>query len=268
MCARTTALAGTGRSAVRIGIAGGTGTVGRHVTDLVRENGHEPVVLARSTGFDLTSAVGLADALDGIDGMIDVLSTPTLSAKKSRKFFGTTTAALLGAEVDAGVRHHVVLSIVNAGKVAAGYYAGKAAQEHSVMRGAVPWSILRVTQFHEFSAQTLARSSKGRLALVPVMRTQPVAAREVADRLVRLVLDGPGGIVPDFAGPREEVLVDMVRAYARATRSRTRILQIRLPGAMGTAMREGGMLPSRAAERGRQSFSEWLEQEERGRTSV
>jgi hypothetical protein len=134
-----------------------------------------------------------------------------------------------------------------------------------VKKGTVPWSVLRATQFHEFAAQTLARTSKGMLALVPVMRTQPVAAREVADRLVRLVLDRPRGIVPDLAGPREEALVDMVRSYARATRSRTRVVQVRLPGAMGTAMRDGGLLPARAAERGTQSFREWLDREVRDR---
>jgi uncharacterized protein YbjT (DUF2867 family) len=252
---------------VKIGVAGGTGTVGKHVTELVREYGHEPVVLVRSTGFDLMSGDGLASALEGIDGVVDVVSTPTLSAKSSRKFFGTTTAALLRAEVDAGVRHHVALSVVNAPTVAAGYYAGKALQEERVKKGRVPWSLLRATQFHEFAGQTLARSTKGVLALVPVMRTQPVAAREVADRLVRLVLDRPRGLVPDLAGPGEEALVDMVRAYARATRSRARIIQVRLPGAMGAAMRDGGLLPGRGAERGTQTYRDWLELEVRGRAA-
>jgi uncharacterized protein YbjT (DUF2867 family) len=250
---------------VRIGVAGGTGTVGKHVTELVREYGHDAVVLGRSTGIDLISGDGLVPALDGVDGVVDVVNTPTLSAKVSRKFFGTTTATLLRAEVEAGVRHHVALSVVNAPAVAAGYYAGKALQEDRVKKGTVPWSVLRATQFHEFAAQTLARTSKGMLALVPVMRTQPVAAREVADRLVRLVLDRPRGIAPDLAGPGEEALVDMVRSYARATRSRTRIVQVRLPGVMGAAMRDGGLLPARAAEHGTQSFREWLDREVRDR---
>jgi uncharacterized protein YbjT (DUF2867 family) len=250
---------------VRIGVAGGTGTVGKHVTELVREYGHHAVVLGRSTGIDLVNGEGLVAALEGVDGVVDVVNTPTLSAQASKKFFGTTTAALLRAEADAGVRHHVALSVVNAPAVASGYYAGKALQEDRVKKGTVPWSVLRATQFHEFAAQTLARTSKGMLALVPVMRTQPVAAREVADRLVRLVLDRPRGIVPDLAGPREEALVDMVRSYARATRSRTRVVQVRLPGAMGTAMRDGGLLPARAAERGTQSFREWLDREVRDR---
>lgn len=244
---------------MKIAIAGGTGTVGRHVTELVRRHGHEPVVLARSTGFDLLTGDGLAPALEGVDRVIDVVSTPTLSAAASTRFFGSTTDNLLNAEAEAGVRHHVSLSIVNASTVSAGYYAGKARQEERVKRGTVPWTMLRATQFHEFAAQTLGRASRGFLTLVPVMRTQPVAAREVAERLVELALGSPRGHVPDLAGPREEHLVDMVRGYARATRRRTRVVQFRLPGRMGTAMQDGALLPARSAERGAQSFAQWLD---------
>lgn len=250
---------------VKIAVAGGTGAVGRHVTGLVRDYGHEPVILSRSTGFDLLTGVGLPAALEGVDGVIDVVNTTAVSGTASKKFFGTVTETLLDAETDAGVRHHVALSIVNATTVSAGYYAGKSLQEEKVVRGRVPWTLLRATQFHEFAAQTLGRGSRGALAVVPVMRTQPVAAREVAERLLRLVLGSARGRVPDLAGPGEELLIDMVREYARATRSHTRVLQIRLPGRMGSAMRGGALLPSRTAERGTQTFREWLDTEVRAR---
>ncbi|MCU1447402.1 MAG: 3-beta hydroxysteroid dehydrogenase [Cryobacterium sp.] len=149
---------------MKIGVAEGTGTVGRHITDRIRQHGHEPVVLSWSTGVDLLTGDGLAAALDGVDGVIDVVNTAALSARASKRFFGTNTATLLTAEAAAGVRHHVALSIVNAARVAAGYYAGKALQEDRVERGPVPWTILRSTQFHEFAAQTLGRQSRGKLA--------------------------------------------------------------------------------------------------------
>lgn len=244
---------------MKIAVAGGTGTVGRHITELLRQGGHQAVALARSTGCDVLTGAGLRAGLDGAEVLIDVVSTPTLSTRASSRFFATSTAHLQEAEVRTGVRHHVALSVVNAGTVAAGYYAGKALHEERVRTGAVPWTILRATQFHEFAAQTLAAGSRGVVALVPVMRTQPVAAREVAARLVRLALGPPRGDVPDLAGPREEALADMVRAYARATHSRHRIVQIRLPGRMGRMMRDGALLPARSADHGRQTFADWLD---------
>lgn len=246
-----------------IAVAGGTGTIGAPLVARIRELGHEARVLSRRAGIDLATGTGLD--LRGVDAVIDAIGVDTISAKRAVDFFSTTSGALLRAGADAGVRHHVALSIVGTDAAPHGYYAGKAAQERIVRSGPVPWTIARATQFHEFAAQTLGRGSRGALAVVPVMRTQPVAAREVAERLLRLVLGSARGRVPDLAGPGEELLIDMVREYARATRSHTRVLQIRLPGRMGSAMRGGALLPSRTAERGTQTFREWLDTEVRAR---
>ena len=68
---------------MRIAVAGGTGTVGRHVVDVARERGHDVVILSRSTGVDLMTGAGLNLAIDGAAAVIDVASVATQSAKKS-----------------------------------------------------------------------------------------------------------------------------------------------------------------------------------------
>jgi uncharacterized protein YbjT (DUF2867 family) len=90
------------------------------------------------------------------------------------------------------------------------------------------------------------------------MRTQPIAAREVAARLVGLAEAGAAGFTRELAGPREESLVDMVRAYARARGSRAWIPAVSLPGASGRAQRDGSLLPGPDAQRGTQTFAEWV----------
>lgn len=55
---------------MRIAVAGGTGVVGRHTAEAVRAAGHEPVVLAPSTGVDLTTRAGLVQALAGAGAVI------------------------------------------------------------------------------------------------------------------------------------------------------------------------------------------------------
>lgn len=244
---------------VRIAVAGGTGHVGRHVVDVARERGHEPVVLARAVGVDLLDGARLADALEGVDVVVDVSGITSTSASSSRRFFGTVTANLMAAEAVTGVRHHLVLSIVNAARVGAGYYAGKARQEQAVQAGSTPWTILRTTQFHEFAEQTVARGSVGPVIAVPFMRTQPIAAREVAERLMDLALGEPQGLAPDLSGPREEQLVDMVRSFARKTHVRKPIIGVSLPGDMWKAMRAGALLPARDTARGSQTFAQWLD---------
>lgn len=245
---------------MRVAVAGGTGLVGRYVVEELAAAGQEAVVLSRSRGVDLlTGGAGLDAALDGVDAVVDVSNVTTMSARKSVAFFDTVGRRLLDAGERAGVRHHVVLSIVGIDRVGLGYYQGKLRQEAVVKEGPLPWTVLRATQFHEFAGQTLDRVP-GPLALVPRMRTQPVAAREVAQHLVRLASAPAQGMAPDLAGPRVEQLVDMVRRLLRARHERRLVLPVRMPGAVGAAMTGDGQLPVAGAPgtRGGQTFDEWL----------
>ncbi|WP_151483191.1 SDR family oxidoreductase [Streptomyces albicerus] len=244
---------------MRIAVAGGTGLVGRFVVEELAAAGHEPVVLARSRGVDLVSGAGLDAAMAGVEAVVDVSNLQTTSAKKSISFFESSAHNLLGAGARVGVRHHVVLSIVGIERVGFGYYQGKLRQEEVVKAGPVPWTVLRATQFHEFAQQVLGQVP-GPLAVVPRMRIQPVAAREVAQHLVALVLAPPQGMAPELAGPRVEELVDMARRLLRAQGRRRLLVPVRFPGATGRAMAGGGQLPTGPGARGTQTFDEWLAQ--------
>lgn len=243
-------------------MAGGTGVVGSHVVAALRDRGHDPVVLARSTGVDVLDGTGLREALAGVDAVIDVLSVSTQKADEARAFFRTTTRNLLDAERAAGVNHHVLLGIVGSQKSDHGYYAGKIAQEALVHAGDVPWTELRATQFHEFARQIYGIAKIGPLNITPRMVSQPIAAREVAERLVDLATAAPAGLVAELAGPKVESMPRMVRAYARAVGERGPILAVPLPGPGGKAMRDGTLLPDPAlqppAQLGTQTFDEWI----------
>ncbi|WP_104044870.1 SDR family oxidoreductase [Arthrobacter sp. ZGTC412] len=244
---------------MRIAVAGGTGTVGRHVVEIARERGHDAISLSRSEGVDLVNGRGLDQALQGAETVIDVSGIQTMSTKKAVDFYTNATQNLLAAEKKAGVRHHVALSIVGIDKATSGLYAGKLVQEDEVRHGGIPWSLLRSTQFHEFVPMAVRAVSAGPLVLVPKMFTQPVAAREVAEALVIAAETGPKGRLPDLGGPRAEKLADLVRAYLQKTGKRKRIVQLNVPGRMGKAMRKGGLIPKAGADVGRQTFQEWLE---------
>ncbi|HEV2886500.1 MAG TPA: NAD-dependent epimerase/dehydratase family protein, partial [Jatrophihabitans sp.] len=95
---------------MRMAVAGGTGLIGRQVVSLLEQAGHEPVVLARSRGVDITTGAGLDAALAGAQAVIDVSNVTTLSKKRSVRFFTAGTSRLLEAGVRAGVTHHIALS--------------------------------------------------------------------------------------------------------------------------------------------------------------
>jgi uncharacterized protein YbjT (DUF2867 family) len=244
---------------MRIAVAGGTGTVGRHVVAVARERGHHVVGISRAEGVDLVNGRGLYQALQGAETVIDVSGIQTVSTKKAVDFFTNATQNLLAAEKQAGVKHHIALSIVGIDKANSGLYAGKLVQEDEVRHGGIPWTLLRSTQFHEFVPMTVKAASAGPLVLVPKMFTQPIAAREVAIALVDAAEAGPRGRVPDLGGPRAEQLKDLVKAYLARSGQKKRIIPLHVPGPMGKAMRKGGLIPAAGAAVGRQTFLEWLE---------
>lgn len=243
---------------MRIAIAGGTGTIGRHIVDEVRGRGDEAVVLSRSEGVDLVSGEGLDAALDGADTVVDASNITTLKGAIATEFFQTATGNLLAAARRRDVRNAVIVSIVGIDRMPYEYYAGKLAQERVAETSEVPWTILRATQFHDFARQILARASFGPLRIAPRARVQPVATREAAARVAELAAAPAIGRAPDLAGPREEQLDQMVRAYARRIGVRGPIPSVSIPGAQQRAMREGLGLPGPDAVLGTQTFAEWL----------
>ena len=242
---------------MRIAVAGGTGVVGRHAVEAARAAGHEVVVLSRSAGADVLTGAGLVERLQGADAVIDVTNTTTLSSAKAVEFFETATRNLLAAESRAGVAHHVALSIVGIDGIDASYYAGKLAQERAVDAGAVPFTIARAGQFHEFAGQLLSGMS-GPVAVLPKLLMRPVAAREVGEHLVRVAEGAPAGRARDLVGPRDEVLVDLARRQLAFDGVRRRVLGVRLPGAYGRGLASGALRGGADATQGRVTFDEWL----------
>lgn len=242
---------------MRVAVAGGTGLVGSHVVRELRRTGHAPVVLSRASGVNLVTGDGIENAIEGVEAVIDVSNVVTTGRRTSVRFFETATTNLLRAGSEAGVKHHVVLSIVGVDRVEFGYYEGKRRQERLALDGAVPSTVLRATQFHEFAGQVLERVP-GPVALLPRQLIRPVAAAEVAAELVAIALGAPQGRARELAGPEEHQLVDLARKVVQASGKRRPVVGMRMPGKGGRAMASGGLLPGEHARHGTQTFDEWL----------
>ena len=241
---------------MRVAVAGGTGLVGRPVVARLETAGHEPVVLARSVGVDLTTGAGLAERIDGCGAVIDVTNVVTLSRAKAVAFFGSVTEHLIAAAGQVGAGHLIALSIVGVDRVDYSYYEGKRKQETLLEQGGVPWSVLRATQFFEFPEPLLAHRFP--IAAIPKMLSQPVAAADVATALVDLVEAGPDGYATPIAGPERLQMVDMARRIERARGSRRPVLAIPMPGKAGRQMAAGDLVPDGDHREGKRTFAEYL----------
>ncbi|MFF2851232.1 SDR family oxidoreductase [Streptomyces sp. NPDC058001] len=235
-------------------VTGGTGTLGRLVTERLGARGHEVRVLSRHAqpyAVDLRTGAGLDAAVAGVDTAVHCASAPRGDEEAARN--------LVAALRQAGVGHLVYISIVGVDEVPLGYYKHKYAVERIVEESGLGWTVLRATQFHDLVVSVLQGLARTPL-LMPVpagVADQPIEVAEVADRLAALAEGAPAGRVPDMGGPEVLGFPELARAYLRATGRRRRIVPVRLAGATYQALRAGRHLtPERAVGRG--TFAEYL----------
>ncbi|UJW28182.1 NAD(P)H-binding protein [Saccharothrix sp. AJ9571] len=246
-------------SARRFAVAGATGRLGSHVVDVLVERGHEVVPMSRATGVDIITGSGLAEALTGVDVIIDVASWHASDQQAATEFFRTAARNLHEAGREAGAGLLVAVSIIGADKATAGFLVSQQAHEEAVLTGPLPARILRAAQFHEFVGQLLDWQQGG-LAHVPRLPTQLVAARTVAEAVVDLAVEpgapGPGAPIPEIAGPRKEIMSEA--AELLGARRNVKVVGVdEAPDAELAAA--GAFLPGPHARLAGPTFREWLD---------
>jgi NAD(P)H-binding len=191
----------------KIAVAGATGRVGRHVVDVLEEQGHEVVAISRSAGVDVVTGEGLADALSGVEYLVDASSGASPEQQAATDFFTAATRNLQQLGARAGVRRIIVVSIIGTDRFTAGYGAAKQADERAMLAGLIPAAIVRAAQFHEFVAQLMEWGRQDGAIYLPKMRTQLVAARTVAETLADIATGraraGAGTPLQRGAHPRD-----------------------------------------------------------------
>ena len=251
----------------KIAVAGATGRVGRHLTGVLAERGHDVVPMSRATGVDLITGTGLAEALEGVGCVIDAASGPSPEEQAATEFFTTAARNLHEVGERAGVERIVVVSIIGIDAATGGYSAAKLVQEKAYLEGPIPARILRAAQFHEFVGQIVDWGRQGEVAYVPVMRTQLVAARTVAEALADLATApepagqlAPGTPLPEIAGPREESMVEAAKLLVARRGNNVEVVGVSDPNNPDRELQEsGGLLPSPHAQLAGPTFEEWLD---------
>ena len=243
----------------KIAVTGATGRLGRPLVEILEEQGHEVVPIARSTGVDVITGQGLAEALDGVDSIVDAATGPSPDQQEATDFFTTSARNLQEAGVAAGVKRIVLVSIIGIDKFKTGYNAAKLAQEQAALAGPIPTRIVRAAQFHEFVEQLVEWGRQGEVAYVPAMQTQVVAARTVAETLAELVVDSePNGQTLEVAGPRAERLVELGRMLAAHRGGSLQVIESTDYFPEGEVYDSDAPLPGPDAKLAGPTYEEWL----------
>lgn len=237
----------------------GTGLVGGQVLSNLTATRNDIVALDRKSGVDTTTGAGLAEVLVGADVVVDLTNTREWSDDRVLAFFRDSTTHLLAAEHDAGVRHHVVLSVVGADRVPeSAYLRAKHAQEQLVASGTIPYTILRSTQFFEFLGDIADVSTVEGVVHAPSAMLQPIALRDVAAQVTAAALGEPINGLREIAGPERLGLDELMRRVLAATDDR-RMVETRPTAAyFGAILTDVSLTPGSEAWIGSTRLDEWL----------
>lgn len=239
---------------MRIVVVGSTGSLGKAIVARALEAGHEVVGASRSAGVkvDVSTGQGLVEAFAGAEVVMDA----TNALGGARDVLVEGTRRMLEAARLAGVGHFVGISIVGIDDAPLAYYQAKVAQERVIEASAVPWSLLRATQFHDL----IPRLAPQRLGIVIAPRgfaLQPIDVREVAAVLVAAAGAPPAQRLPEIGGPEVVPFAELVRRWLAAAHLRRFVLPVPVPGARGRFLRSGKLTtPGRAI--GTLTFAQWL----------
>lgn len=221
------------------------------------------VPMSRATGVDVITGEGLADALTGVDVIIDVASWHASDQEAATEFFRTAAGNLHEAGRRAGAGRIVAVSIIGADRATAGFVAAQQAHEEATLSGPLQARILRAAQFHEFVGQLLDWR-QGDVAYIPALPTQLVACRTVAETLVDLAADpgaaqpGPGVPIPEIAGPRRQTMSEA--AALLGDRRGIKVVEVDGSGMPDAELAAAGaFLPGPHAKLAGPTFREWLD---------
>src|SRR4051794_21088432 len=245
---------------MKIVVIGGSGRVGSNVVQRLGKQGHDAVPASPATGVDTLTGEGLAEVMAGAEVVVDVANAPVWDDEAVLEFFTTSTRNQLAAEREAGVGHHVAVSIVGADRLPdSGYLRAKVAQEAEIEAGDVPYTILRSTQFFEFLSQTVEAGAEGGTVRLSNGLMQLVAADDVAATVADLATGAPVGGRVELGGP-EALGIDAWarRLFAATGDERTVVTDPHAPY-FGTELRDGELTTGDGARIGATDFDSWFD---------
>ncbi|MCD0442422.1 SDR family oxidoreductase [Glycomyces sp. A-F 0318] len=241
---------------MKIAVIGGTGLIGSQVVRMLNDAGHEAVPHSPSTGLDLISGDGLAEALEGADTVVNLANSPTFD-EASPAFFQTSMDNMLAAAAAAGTGHAVILSIVGVDRVDLDYYRAKTLQEDVLEAGPVPYSIVRSTQFFEFLDAVMSWTSDEHEVRLPATKVQPIASAEIAQAVAEVAGGAPLQGTRNVAGPEVFTLDELGRITLAAKGDRRPVVVDGTAG-MFAAVEGDVLIAGDDAVIAKTTYREWL----------
>jgi uncharacterized protein YbjT (DUF2867 family) len=247
---------------MKIVVIGGSGLIGTKVVAQLRQNGHNVIAASPATGINTITGEGLAEAMTDTDVVIDLANSPSFEENAVMEFFQTSGRNLLAAEISAGVKHHVALSIVGVDIMQnIPYMRAKIAQEELIKKSGVPYTIIRSTQFLEFIAGIANQATDGNEVHLSNVQFQPIAADDVANFVAKYAQGAPLNGNVEIAGPERFEMYEIVARYLQHVGDPRSVVSNGRPEYFGGQITHTALVPAGTAQLGATNFKKWVSQQ-------
>lgn len=244
---------------MKIVVIGGSGLIGSKLATKLIQLEHTVIVASPTSGINTVTGDGLREALKGADVVVDVSNSRSFDPRVILDFFQRSTMNLLTAEIYAGVKHHIGMSVVGAERLPSnGFLRGKFEQEELVRESGIPYSILRSTQLFESTSRMVQAGTVGDEIHVPPVPIQPVAADEVIAVLRNIILTEPLNNTIEIAGPERMPMTEYLSYYMNVTDDPRLLVPDKHALYFGAELNEGSLVPGSNALLGKIRYEEWF----------
>lgn len=243
---------------MRIVVIGGTGLIGTQLVSQLGRLGHEVLAASPTSGFDSTNGEGLMEALSSFDVVVDVSNSPSYEEQGAMDFFQTSGHNIIDAAEGAGIMHHIALSMVGTEHLGSGYFRAKKTQERIIRESRVPYTIVQSTPFFEYLDRIANWGDQsGKVHLSPAY-VQPIAAKDVAEMMVPIILGQPMRHTVEIAGPERFRLTDLVQVYLDRNKDKRIVIPDAQATYLGAALQDESLVPGMNPRLGKTDFEQWF----------
>jgi len=243
-------------------VIGGTGLIGRKLVEILTERGHQVVAASPSSGVNSVTGEGLDEAFDGTDVVIDVSNSPSFEDNAVLNFFQTSQKNIAAAEIAAGVKHHVALSIIGTDRLPDnGYFRAKVVQEKLIRESGIPYTIVHATQFMEFAGGIADFSTKEGNVYLSTGAIQPIAAAEVSEALADAAEATPVNSDTEVAGPERFSMAEFVGQYLAAMGDNRKVIPDSQAPYFGSVIDAKSLVPLGQVRLGKITLRQWLDKQ-------
>lgn len=244
---------------MKIVVIGGSGLIGSKLVNRLRQLNHEVLSASPDSGINTITGVGLNEALKGANVVVDVSNSPSFEDKAVLEFFQTSTGNIIKAETSAGVKHHVLLTVVGTDRSKdGGYFRAKAVQEDLIRKSGIPYTILHSTQFFEFVNRIAQEATIGQEVHASTGAMQPIAAVEVVAALADIAVGQPRNADVEVAGPVRMPMSEFIRFYMNATEDSRQLIPDENARYFGMKVDDRLLVPGQNPILGKIKYEDWF----------